>query len=126
MGSASTLGLIGPVRRADVFAVSALDEVSQMVDAVASGRPAAPAWMRTLAAVLAMEGWAWPAAGRGRRAHSLADQAPAVTGRVKGIPGQSARTDRSAYMIWPRGIPSPWLVARAAVEWRTVRTRPSA
>jgi hypothetical protein len=76
MGSASTLGLIGPVRRADVFAVSALDEVS--VDAVASGRPAAPAWMRTLAAVLAMEGWAWPAAGRGRRAHSLADQAPAA------------------------------------------------
>ena len=78
MGSASTRGLIGAVRRADGFAVSALDEDSQIVDAVASGRPAAPAWMRTLAAVLAMEGWAWPAAGRGRRAHSLADQAPAA------------------------------------------------
>ncbi|ACV76851.1 hypothetical protein [Nakamurella multipartita] len=65
MGSAATQGLIGAVRRADVFAVSALDEDSQMVDADASGRSAAPAWMRALAAVLAMEGWAWLAAGRG-------------------------------------------------------------
>lgn len=58
MGSASTRGLIGAVRSADVHAVSALDSDSHSVEE--SERPAAPAWMRTLAAVLAVEGWAWP------------------------------------------------------------------
>jgi len=60
MGSASTRGLIGAIRNADVPAVSALDEDSQVVTAGESGRSAAPPWMRTLAAVLAMEGWTWP------------------------------------------------------------------
>jgi len=59
MGSASTRGLIGAVRSADLHAVSALDADLHAVDTGDSGRPAAPAWMRTLAAVLAMEGWAW-------------------------------------------------------------------
>lgn len=53
-------GLIDAVRRADVSAVSALDEDSQAVDAGGLGRLAAPAWMRTLAAVLAKGGWSWP------------------------------------------------------------------
>lgn len=60
MGSASTRGLIGTVRRADVHSISALDGEAHAVEAGESGRPGAPAWMRTLAAVLAMEGWAWP------------------------------------------------------------------
>lgn len=60
MGSSSTRGLIGAVRRADVHAVTGLDEESQVVDTGGSSRPAAPAWMRTLAAVLAIEGWSWP------------------------------------------------------------------
>jgi Arc/MetJ-type ribon-helix-helix transcriptional regulator len=60
LGSASTRGLIGAVRRADVHSISALDGEAHAVEAGESGRPAAPAWMRTLAAVLAMEGWAWP------------------------------------------------------------------
>lgn len=60
MGSSSTRGLIGAVRSAEVQAVSALDEDSRAVDTGESGRPAPPAWMRTLAAVLAMEGWKWP------------------------------------------------------------------
>ena len=60
MGSASTRGLIGAVRNADVGPVSELAD-----DAVAGGADtdpavmAAPAWMRTLATVLAMEGWSW-------------------------------------------------------------------
>lgn len=60
MGLASTRGLIGAVRNADLHAVSALDEDLQVVGPGASGGPAAPAWMRTVAAVLAMEGWSWP------------------------------------------------------------------
>jgi len=60
MGSASTRGLIGAVRRADVSAVGALDGEAQAAEADESSRPAAPPWMRTLAAVLAMEGWSWP------------------------------------------------------------------
>jgi Arc/MetJ-type ribon-helix-helix transcriptional regulator len=79
MGSASTQGLIGAVRRADVSAAIALDEDSQMVDAAASGRPAAPAWMRTLAAVLAMEGWSWPVPPLNAVMASAAD--PASTSR---------------------------------------------
>jgi hypothetical protein len=55
-GSASTRGLIGAVRNADVHAVSALGEDSRAVDVGELGGPAAPAWMRTLATVLAMEG----------------------------------------------------------------------
>ncbi len=56
MGSASTRDLIGAVRNADVLAVSALDDDSRMVDTGGFGRPVAPAWMRALVAVLAMEG----------------------------------------------------------------------
>jgi hypothetical protein len=61
MGSASTRGLIGAVRDAVVGPVGELAE-----DAVAGGpdpdvgRTSAPTWMRTLATVLAMEGWSWP------------------------------------------------------------------
>ena len=60
MGSASTRGLIGAVRHADAHAVTAFDEDLQVVGSGESGRSAAPPWMRTLAAVLAMEGWSWP------------------------------------------------------------------
>jgi len=61
MGSASTRGLIGAVRRADVSAVSALDEDSQMVDIVGSvsgrrRRPGCGPWRLC---------WRWRA-GRGR------------------------------------------------------------
>lgn len=61
LGSASTRGLIGAVRRADVV------EVRQLTDEPESvlGEPdasVAPPWMRILAAVLAREGWAWPIA----------------------------------------------------------------
>jgi hypothetical protein len=61
MGSASTRGLIGAIRNADIGAVGELVE-----DAVADADDhepvpmAAPAWMRTLAIVLACEGWSWP------------------------------------------------------------------
>jgi Arc/MetJ-type ribon-helix-helix transcriptional regulator len=60
MGSASTRGLIGAIRSADVHAVSSLDGDSHAGDSGETVGPAAPAWMRTLAAVLAVEGWAWP------------------------------------------------------------------
>ena len=61
MGSASTRGLIGAVRDSDIGAVSEL--VGDAVAGVDDYEPAtlaAPGWMRTLAAVLAREGWSWP------------------------------------------------------------------
>src|SRR6478735_3265832 len=60
MGSASSRGLIGAVRRADLHAVGQLADASPDVESGGMEEPAAPPWMRTLAAVLAMEGWAWP------------------------------------------------------------------
>lgn len=61
MGAASTRGLIGAVRAAEVGPVIELAE-DGMTDApdVDPTRSAVPTWMRTLAAVLAREGWSWP------------------------------------------------------------------
>jgi len=61
MGSASTRGLIGAVRNADVGAVGELVE-DAITDADHQGpaATAAPEWMRTLAVVLAGAGWSWP------------------------------------------------------------------
>jgi hypothetical protein len=61
MGSASTRGLIGAVRDSDVGAVSEL--VEETVTEAGDHEPstmAAPGWMRTLATMLAREGWSWP------------------------------------------------------------------
>ncbi len=61
MGSASTRGLISAVRDSDVGAVSEL--VEETVAEAGDREPstlAAPRWMRTLAAMLAREGWSWP------------------------------------------------------------------
>jgi hypothetical protein len=60
LGSPTTRGLIGAIRRSEAGqieglgfedAIPALDEPPTSV---------APQWMRTLAAVLAVEGWSWP------------------------------------------------------------------
>lgn len=61
MGSASTRGLISAVRDSDVGAVSELVEetVTEAGDHELSTM-AAPGWMRTLATMLAQEGWSWP------------------------------------------------------------------
>ena len=60
MGSASTRGLIGAVRRDDVRPVGEFTDETLAASGEADGERAVPAWMRALAAVLAMEGWAWP------------------------------------------------------------------
>lgn len=60
LGSVSSRGLIGAVRRADLHAVSQLDDTSDHAGPGPEEELEAPVWMRTLAAVLAMEGWAWP------------------------------------------------------------------
>jgi hypothetical protein len=62
LGSASTRGLIGAVRRADVQEVRQLADTSPASESGEMDAPAAPPWMRILAAVLAREGWAWPVA----------------------------------------------------------------
>ena len=61
LGSASTRGLIAAIRRADVLEVRQLADTPDAA-AVEVEAPAAPAWRRMLAAVLAREGWAWPIA----------------------------------------------------------------
>ena len=61
MGSASTRGLIGAVRDSDIGAVSELvGDAGAGVDDHEPATLAAPGWMRTLAAMLAREGWSWP------------------------------------------------------------------
>ena len=59
MGSASTRGLVAAVARSEARRVAELDDEEPAAD---GGEPAmqAPPWMRTLAAVLAVEGWRWP------------------------------------------------------------------
>jgi hypothetical protein len=61
LGSASTRGLIGAVRRADVQEVRQLADTPDAAAGDVEAR-VAPPWMRILAAVLAREGWAWPIA----------------------------------------------------------------
>ena len=60
LGSVSSRGLIGAVRRADLHAVSQLDDTSDHAGPGPEEELEAPVWMRTLAAVLAREGWSWP------------------------------------------------------------------
>jgi hypothetical protein len=60
VGSTTTRGLIGAVRRDEVGPVGEYADVATTTTASADSEPTAPAWMRTLAAVLAMEGWTWP------------------------------------------------------------------
>jgi hypothetical protein len=151
MGSASTRGLIGAVRSADVHAVSALVGDSRAVEV--SDRPVAPAWMRTLAALLAVEGWAFPvpplhavmasaagAASSSRRCRS------AMTAHETGVPaatwsaldlltlgsGPGCRPEARAIgmsmqfdALGAAGVRSNrelMRVVRAAVEGRAVRT----
>ena len=61
LGSLTSRGLTGAVRRADVQVVGQLAETST-ADAgqEPAGEAEAPAWMRMLATVLAMQGWDWP------------------------------------------------------------------
>lgn len=60
MGSPTTRGLIGAVQRREAMSVEEYgsDETHSPNDDPSS--LSAPPWMRTLAAVLAVEGWRWP------------------------------------------------------------------
>jgi len=59
MGSASTRGLVAAVAHSEARRVAELDDEEPADDGGESGMQAPP-WMRTLAAVLAVEGWRWP------------------------------------------------------------------
>ena len=56
MGSSSTRGLVAAVTRSDARWITELDDEEPAADRGESGAQAPP-WMRTLAAVLAVEGW---------------------------------------------------------------------
>lgn len=152
MGSASTRGLVGAVRNADVGTVGELADDAARVESDAA-RLAAPSWMRTLAAVLAREGWSWPvpplhavmasaagAASSSRRCRSAMAAhrtgVPAATWSALDLltvgsgPGcrPDSRTTGSAVQIdafGPKGIrtnPELMRIVRAAVQGRPVRT----
>lgn len=59
VGSTTSRGLIGAVRRDEVRSVAEF-ALATTTAATADPELTAPPWMRTLAIVLAMEGWAWP------------------------------------------------------------------
>ena len=95
MGSTSTRGLIGAVRRDDVRPVGEFtDEPVAAPNGQNSEGPAAPAWMRMLAAVLAMEGWTWPV-----------PPLDAVMASAAGAASTSRRC-RSALAAHETGVPS--------------------
>jgi hypothetical protein len=95
VGSVTSRGLIGAVRRADLRAVSQLDDPSLAGGAAEElEEPAAPAWMRTLATLLAMEGWAWPV-----------PPLHAVMASAAGAASTSRRS-RSAMAAHETGVPS--------------------
>lgn len=94
MGSASTRGLIGAVRRDDVRPVGEFIDVAVAASDKADGERAAPAWMRTLAAVLAMEGWTWPVS-----------PLDAVMASAAGA-ASSSRRCRSAMAAHETGVPA--------------------
>lgn len=152
IGSASTRGLIGAVRNADIGTVGELADDAAHVETDATP-PVAPTWMRTLAAVLAREGWSWPvpplhavmasaagAASSSRRCRSAMAAhrtgVPAATWSALDLltvgsgPGcrPDSRTTGSAVQIdtfGPTGIrtnPELMRIVRAAVEGRPVRT----
>ena len=60
VGSTTSRGLIGAVRRDEVGPVGEYADEAMTTTAQAEDELTAPPWMRTLAIVLAMEGWAWP------------------------------------------------------------------
>lgn len=60
VGSTTSRGLIGAVRRDEVGPVGAYADAAIPATVEADPELTAPTWMRTLAIVLAMEGWAWP------------------------------------------------------------------
>lgn len=60
VGSTTSRGLIGAVRRDEVGPIGEYADAAVATSAEAAPELTAPAWMRTLAIVLAMEGWAWP------------------------------------------------------------------
>jgi hypothetical protein len=95
MGSASTRGLIGAVRRDDLMPLGEFaDESVAASDGVEADGPPAPAWMRTLAAVLGMEGWAWPVS-----------PLDAVMASAAGA-ASSSRRCRSAMAAHKTGVPA--------------------
>ena len=92
MGSSSTRGLVAAVTQSDSRWITELDDEEPAADAGESGSPAPP-WMRTLAAVLAVEGWQWPVPPL----HAVMASAASVV--------RSGRKSRSALAGHHTGVP---------------------
>jgi hypothetical protein len=95
MGSPTTRGLIGAVQRREAASAEeyGFDDTHSSQDEPAS-MPPAPPWMRTLAAVLAAEGWRWPV--------------PALHAVMASAAGaaQNGRRNRSVLAAHDTGIPA--------------------
>ncbi len=94
VGSVTSRGLIGAVRRADLHSVSQLADSTADAWPEPDEEPEAPAWMRTLATVLAMEGWAWPVPPL----HAVMASAAGAT--------STSRRSRSAMAAHETGVPA--------------------
>jgi len=95
VGSPTTRGLIAAVRSSAASPVDVIDADAATPDAdETSPSLVAPPWMRTLAAVLAVQGWAWPV-----------PPLHAVMASAAGV-ARSGRRSRSVMAAHHTGIPA--------------------
>jgi len=94
VGSPTTRGLIGAIRRAEATSIEEYGSDDVIGAADEQQELAAPPWMRTLAAVLAVEGWRWPV-----------PPLHAVMASAAGV-AKSGRRSRSAMASHDTGVPA--------------------
>ena len=95
VGSPTTRGLIGAIKRSEASAIEEYgdQDIVATADENETGHLVAPPWMRTLAAVLAVEGWRWPV-----------PPLHAVMASAAGV-AQSGRRCRSVMAAHATGVP---------------------
>ena len=94
IGSPTTRGLIGAIRRAEAAPIEEYGSDDLLGAPDQEPELVAPPWMRTLAAVLAVEGWQWPVPPLHAVMASAADVA------------KSGRRSRSAMASHDTGVPA--------------------
>ena len=94
VGSPTTRGLIGAIRRAEATSIEEYGSDDVLGAADEQQELVAPPWMRTLAAVLAVEGWRWPV-----------PPLHAVMASAAGV-AKSGRRSRSAMASHDTGVPA--------------------
>ncbi len=93
-GSPTTRGLIAAIQRSEARTVRDLADEAADVRRDEVAGPVAPPWMRTLAAVLAVEGWRWPVPAL----HAVMASAAGVA--------RTGRRSRSALAAHDTGVPA--------------------